>query len=67
MAPHDESFEENLSTLSYATKVTKIQNEPIKNDDPKWKIINTLKGENKDLLEKLNDANERILNLTEVM
>ena len=32
-----------MSTLSYATKVTKIQNEPIKNDDPRWKVIQELK------------------------
>jgi kinesin family protein 4/21/27 len=48
--PSDDSWEENLSTLTYATKVTKITNEPVKNDDPKMKMIQTLKVENNDLL-----------------
>lgn len=53
--------------MTYATKVTKIQNEPVKNDDPKMKLINNLKVENNSLLEKLNAANERILQLTHKM
>lgn len=53
--------------MTYATKVTKIQNEPVKNDDPKMKMINNLKIENNSLLEKLNAANERILHLTQKM
>ncbi len=37
--PCDFFFEENVSTLHYATKATYIKNMPIRNDDPKNKII----------------------------
>jgi len=32
-----------MSTLGYATKVSKIKNEPVKNDDPRWKLVQDLK------------------------
>ena len=32
-----------MSTLAYATKASFISNEPVKNEDPKMKMINELK------------------------
>jgi hypothetical protein len=45
VAPSDTFFDENLSTLSYATKAGYISNEPIKNADPKSKAMKDLKKE----------------------
>jgi len=43
IAPSDFYFEDNLSTLAYATKASCISNEPIKNLDPKTKLIKNLR------------------------
>jgi hypothetical protein len=43
LSPSDAYVEENLSTLAYATKASFISNEPVKNEDPKMKMINELK------------------------
>lgn len=43
LSPADNYFEENLSTLNYATKAAFISNEPTRNDDPKNSVINDLK------------------------
>ena len=43
IAPNDLFFEDNISTLSYATKASCIANDPIKNLDPKTKIITDLR------------------------
>jgi kinesin family protein 4/21/27 len=43
LSPSDAFLEENLSTLTYATKASFISNEPVKNEDPKTKLINELK------------------------
>jgi hypothetical protein len=43
LSPSDMFVEENLSTLTYATKASYISNEPVKNEDPKMKMINELK------------------------
>jgi hypothetical protein len=43
LSPSDAFVEENLSTLAYATKASYISNEPVKNEDPKMKLINELK------------------------
>ncbi len=43
MSPSDFSMEENISTLQYASKAAIITNEPIKNEDPKVKIISDLR------------------------
>ena len=64
--PCDLFYEENVSTLNYATKATYIRNQPIKNDDPKNKIINELKMENQALRLELDKANETIQILTKV-
>ena len=39
LAPADIFYDENISTLNYATKAAYITNVPTKNDDPKNKII----------------------------
>ncbi len=44
LSPSDLFVEENISTLTYATKASFISNEPIKNEDPKMKLINELKS-----------------------
>jgi kinesin family protein 4/21/27 len=43
LSPSDAYAEENLSTLTYATKASFISNEPVKNEDPKMKMITELK------------------------
>jgi kinesin family protein 4/21/27 len=43
IAPADLFYDENISTLAYATKATFITNIPQRNDDPKNKLINELK------------------------
>ena len=39
ISPLDSFLEDNISTLSYATKASCIANDPIKNLDPKTKVI----------------------------
>jgi hypothetical protein len=51
--PCDMFLEENISTLQYASKASYISNKPIKNDDPKMRLIEQLKKENKLLHEEL--------------
>lgn len=41
--PSDRHLEENVSTLTYASKAAQIANTPIRNDDPKTKQIEELK------------------------
>lgn len=41
--PCDSYIEENLSTLEYAAKASCIYNQPIKNEDPKNKLIEELR------------------------
>lgn len=43
ISPSDRFFEESVSTLNYATRAANISNIPVKNIDPKIKIINELK------------------------
>jgi hypothetical protein len=47
--PNDTFLDENLSTLTYATKASYITNQPVVNDDPRSKIIADLKKQIKDL------------------
>jgi len=42
--PCDAYIEENLSTLQYASRASHIHNKPIKNDDPKSRLIEELKS-----------------------
>lgn len=51
--PCDAYIEENISTLQYAGKASYISNKPIRNDDPKMKLIEDLKIQNKVLTEEL--------------
>ena len=44
LSPADAFLEENISTLNYATKASFISNEPVKNEDPKVRMINELKS-----------------------
>jgi hypothetical protein len=41
--PHDFFLDENLSTLTYATKASFITNKPTVNDDPRSKLISELR------------------------
>lgn len=47
--PNDNFVDENLSTLTYATKASYITNQPVVNDDPRSKIITDLRKQIKDL------------------
>lgn len=58
--PCDAYIEENLSTLAYASKASFIYNKPIKNEDPKNRLIEELKKQVKLLTEELAKANETI-------
>jgi len=58
--PNDPFFEENISTLTYATKASYITNCPVINDDPKVKAINELKKQVKQLTSELDKANRHI-------
>jgi hypothetical protein len=60
ISPNDSFFEENLSTLTYATKATMITNKPVINDDPRNKLVIDLKKQVKDLNEELIKANRHI-------
>lgn len=55
--PSEKYLEENLSTLTYASKAAMIANTPIKNDDPKTKQIEELKQQVKILTSELLRAN----------
>ena len=58
--PCDAQMDENLSTLSYASKASFISNKPVKNEDPKTAQIADLKRQVKLLTEELANANETI-------
>ena len=55
--PSDKFIEENISTLTYASKAASIANTPIRNDDPKTKQIEELKLHVKMLTNELLRAN----------
>lgn len=58
--PCDAQMEENMSTLSYASKASFISNKPVKNEDPKTQQIADLKRQVRILTEELSNANETI-------
>lgn len=60
LCPHDLFFEENLSTLTYATKASYITNRPTVNDDPRSKLVTELRQQVRALTEELARANEHI-------
>ena len=49
ICPSDNFIDENISTLTYATKASYITNQPMVNDDPRNKTINELKRQVKGL------------------
>lgn len=57
ISPSDEFFDENISTLTYATKAAYIANKPIKNEDPRLRLIKQLKNEVASLNKELESAN----------
>ena len=60
ITPNDDYLEENISTLTYATKASYITNQPIVNDDPRTKMISELRHQVKELNEELSKANQHI-------
>ena len=58
--PCDSYIEENLNTLAYASRASFIYNKPVKNEDPKNRLIEELKRQVKLLTEELAKANETI-------
>lgn len=60
LSPSDAYIEENISTLNYATKASYISNEPVKNEDPKMRMINELKQKVLALQRELAQANTHI-------
>jgi hypothetical protein len=58
--PHDGFFEENVSTLTYATKTAYITNRPVRNDDPQTKLVSELKRQIAELSSELEHANDHI-------
>lgn len=55
--PCDVNIEENLSTLSYASRASYISNKPVKNEDPKLRQIQELKARVAALTDELWKAN----------
>jgi len=55
--PCDMHIEENLSTLTYASKASYISNKPVKNEDPKLRQIEEYKLRVAHLTEELYKAN----------
>jgi hypothetical protein len=64
--PSDRFLEENVSTLTYASKAAQIANTPIRNDDPKTKQIEELKQHVKLLTSELLRANQHIQFLSQL-
>lgn len=58
--PNDQFVEENLSTLTYATKASYITNQPVINDDPRNKLIGHLKSQVRHLNDELAKANQHL-------
>ena len=54
--PCDAFIDENISTLTYATKAGNIANEPVRNVDPKTKALRGLKSEVANLKKELLEA-----------
>lgn len=60
LSPSDLFIEENVSTLNYATKASFISNIPMKNEDPKMKLVNELREKVERLEKELASANKHI-------
>ncbi|CAG9327811.1 unnamed protein product [Blepharisma stoltei] len=66
LAPSDAYLDENLSTLSYASKALSISNIPVKNIDPKSKMTKKLRDEIKNLKQELSEVYQQIDLLSEI-
>ena len=66
ISPSDRYYEESISTLNYASRAANISNIPVKNVDPKIRIINELKHKIRLLQIELKNANEHIGFLTQM-
>eukprot|EP00347_Sterkiella_histriomuscorum_P017844 403347757 len=64
ISPSDKYYEESVSTLNYAQRAANISNQPVKNVDPKIRIINELKHKVRMLQIELKNANDHIAYLT---
>ena len=64
--PCDAHIDENLNTLQYASKAAFISNKPMRNDDPKSRMIEDLKAQVKVLTEELSQANQTIQFLSQL-
>ena len=60
LSPSNFFIEENISTLNYATKASFISNAPMKNEDPKMKLVNDLRDRVARLEKELAQANNHI-------
>jgi regulator of replication initiation timing len=56
LSPSDSFFEENMSTLTYASKASSISNDPVKNEDPQTRLIRKLKKDLGLLKQQLSQA-----------
>lgn len=52
LTPNDKYYDENKSTLNYASRASNIANRPVKNDDPQIKLVEALKRQVKVLTEE---------------
>lgn len=66
ISPSDASFDENLSTLVYASKAQCIANRPTKNEDPKTALVHELQQEVECLRRQLNQAHTTILSFQQL-
>jgi hypothetical protein len=64
LSPSDSNFDDNLSTLQYATKARSIRNAPQVNMDPKSALIMRLQEEVANLRRRLRDAHTYIVKVT---
>ena len=56
LSPSDAYLDENLSTLSYASRAQSIKNKPVKNQDPTTRAIHRLKEQMSLLKRQLVEA-----------
>lgn len=66
LSPSDAHFDENLSTLVYASKAQCIANKPMKNEDPKTVLIHELRLEVEALRRQLAQAQDVILSFQQI-
>lgn len=66
LSPSNFYIDENISTLNYATKASFIANIPMKNEDPKMKLVTQLKEKCRRLEQELAAANNHIQFLSSV-